>query len=155
LASKGRYFKRKKIPLFKQLINLKAEYPGSSSEIKGNTLEWCGKIRPTALSEEYDVLVRYKLGKAPESWVFGENLKKLDSPDFPHNFEIDRDKKRVRMCLYYPRNDEWNPEQYISKTIIPWSVEWLYYYEVWLSTGKWHGGGIHPDSKNKTLKLNN
>lgn len=149
MASKGRYFKRKKITLFKQLINLKAEYPGSFSEIKGSTLKWCGKIKPTALSEEYNILIKYSWGKSPESWVFGENLKKLDSPDFPHNFKIDKDKKKVRICLYHPKNDEWNPSQYISKTIIPWSVEWLYFYDVWLSTGKWYGGGIHPDNKDE------
>jgi hypothetical protein len=30
----------------------------------------------------------------------------------------------------------------IATTIIPWLALWLYYYEVWLATGHWEGGGI-------------
>ena len=29
----------------------------------------------------------------------------------------------------------------ISSTIIPWTSEWLYYYEIWLINGDWLGGG--------------
>lgn len=32
----------------------------------------------------------------------------------------------------------------IADTYIPWAIEWLYYYEIWLVTGEWCGGGIHP-----------
>ena len=34
----------------------------------------------------------------------------------------------------------------ISNTIIPWTIEWLYFYELWLATGEWLGGGEHVDS---------
>lgn len=30
----------------------------------------------------------------------------------------------------------------IEKTIIPWTILWLCYYE------EWHGGGKHPDAGN-------
>lgn len=33
----------------------------------------------------------------------------------------------------------------IANTIIPWTIEWLYYYELWLATGEWLGGGDHPE----------
>lgn len=35
----------------------------------------------------------------------------------------------------------------ISRTIIPWAIEWLYYYEIWCVTGEWQGGGAHPTAK--------
>jgi hypothetical protein len=31
----------------------------------------------------------------------------------------------------------------IALTIIPWLLEWLVYYEAWLVTGEWLGGGVH------------
>ncbi|MDY0295864.1 MAG: hypothetical protein RB296_00975 [Acidobacteriota bacterium] len=31
----------------------------------------------------------------------------------------------------------------IAKTIVPWASEWLIFYELWLATGEWLGGGIH------------
>lgn len=33
---------------------------------------------------------------------------------------------------------------YLNATIIPWTSEWLFNYEVWLATGEWRGGGMHP-----------
>lgn len=33
----------------------------------------------------------------------------------------------------------------IANTILPWTSLWLYYYEIWLGTGKWEGGGDHPE----------
>ena len=35
----------------------------------------------------------------------------------------------------------------IANTIIPWTVEWLYYYELWQATGEWLGGGEHPENE--------
>jgi hypothetical protein len=33
----------------------------------------------------------------------------------------------------------------IANTIVPWSVLWLFYFEDWLCTGEWSGGGVHPE----------
>jgi hypothetical protein len=36
----------------------------------------------------------------------------------------------------------------IATTLIPWTALWLYYYELWLDTGKWLGPSSHAsDSK--------
>jgi hypothetical protein len=35
----------------------------------------------------------------------------------------------------------------IAATIVPWLSLWLYYYEVWLATGAWEGGGISHEPK--------
>ena len=34
-------------------------------------------------------------------------------------------------------------------TIVPWSILWLFYFEDWLETDEWKGGGMHPDSDGK------
>lgn len=34
----------------------------------------------------------------------------------------------------------------LDQTIVPWTALWLYYFEQWLVSGDWHGGGQHPES---------
>ncbi|MGH8092034.1 MAG: hypothetical protein ACREIF_00990 [Chthoniobacterales bacterium] len=33
----------------------------------------------------------------------------------------------------------------LADTIVPWTSRWLYFYEIWLATGEWMGGGIPHD----------
>lgn len=138
-----RYLKEKPLRLFNQMIALKATFPSAMCEIKGDTLWWYGKIRPTPLSREYSVLMTFRLWNRPDVWVLGEELQKLDSPDFPHKYKIDKQSNMVKICLY--RYREFTTYKLLSKTIIPWMVEWLYFYEIWLATGEWCGGGEHPN----------
>jgi hypothetical protein len=32
----------------------------------------------------------------------------------------------------------------IDNTIVPWAILWLFYFEEWLSSDEWKGGGEHP-----------
>ena len=72
-----------------------------------------------------------------------------DDANFPHKFDIDVENKMVRICLY--RYSEFSSSKLLVNTIIPWTIEWLYYYELWLATEEWLGGGEHPKiGKSKT-----
>jgi len=31
---------------------------------------------------------------------------------------------------------------------------WLFYYEIWLATGEWCGGGVHPEKRIPYRKMN-
>lgn len=42
----------------------------------------------------------------------------------------------------YHHGTEWNSGMLIANTIIPWASGWLFFYEFWLATGQWFGGGI-------------
>ncbi|AIQ89412.1 protein of unassigned function [Methylobacterium oryzae CBMB20] len=35
----------------------------------------------------------------------------------------------------------------LGRTIVPWAILWLWFFEDWLATGEWRGGGVHvsPD----------
>lgn len=144
MASKGRYYKRLRLTLIQQKVALCSAYNDGHCSIdkRKNQLLWSGRIKPTALSKEYTVVLVYHTGDSPKVWVIGDELEKLDDPSFPHKFEVDTEKKMVRICLY--RYSEFDSSKLLANTIIPWAIEWLYYYELWLATGEWLGGGEHP-----------
>lgn len=56
------------------------------------------------------------------------------------------------LCLFYPEYEEWHYKDWWSDTIIPWTCLWLYYYEAWLQTDEWLGGGIHG-GKLKSIEI--
>lgn len=144
MASKDKYFRVNPVSLARQKGALCSNYCNSICEIQKNQLVWSGIIKPTPLSKEYKVLLFYQLRKTPKVWIVGDELEKLDSPEFPHKFEIKENDKMVRICLY--RYSEFNSQKMLANTIIPWTVEWLYFYEMWLATGEWLGGGEHINS---------
>jgi len=112
-----------------------------SSKVNHNKLVWVGNIKPTQLSEIYTIEIIYKKGRAPQVFVRDPKLKVLGGKLPPHIYS------KKNLCLFYPPNNEWDSTKLISKTIIPWTSLWLFYYEIWLSTGEWLGGGYHPAKK--------
>jgi hypothetical protein len=47
------------------------------------------------------------------------------------------------LCLFDPRAGEWDGAMPIAETILPWALDWIACYEMWLMTGRWTGGGRH------------
>jgi hypothetical protein len=37
----------------------------------------------------------------------------------------------------------------LNETYLPWTSEWLDYFEEWLVTDVWAGGGAHPEPRRK------
>lgn len=62
----------------------------------------------------------------------------------PHVYINGQDPERPCLCLFDPRADEWSMNDLIAETTIPWAARWLFFYEGWLLTGRWQGGGRHP-----------
>ena len=133
----------KKISLSLQAFNLKGLFPNSSASIQRNCLVWEGNLLPTPLSELYRVRVSYKLGRTPRVNVIKADLIVPYGKRLPHTYPGDR------LCLYYPGSRDWRGDMLLTKTIVPWISEWLYYYELWLVTGEWYGGGIHPEGRKR------
>ena len=42
------------------------------------------------------------------------------------------------LCLYHWSNFKWDDKKSIARDLIPWTYMWVYYYELWLSTGIWY-----------------
>lgn len=93
-------------------------------------------MRPTEVSAIYHIGLRYRLGTSPEVRVLAPSLTTRDgNPNIPHMYG------QERLCLYLPGNGEWSASMPLGRTVIPWTAEWLFYYELWHATGEWLGGG--------------
>jgi hypothetical protein len=65
-------------------------------------------------------------------------LRTRDGESLPHVWSH----HRRLLCLH--RAEDWNPKHLIANTIVPWAAEWFLFYEIWLITGEWDGGGDWP-----------
>ncbi len=111
---------------------------------------WEGTIKPRPFSREYTVAVRYTLGSFPICVVKKPNLEMLaDGREIPHIYSEIPDLPGTALCLYLPNSktkdnvSEWRPTDSIVETIIPWASLWLTYFEDWLHSDDWQGGGVH------------
>jgi hypothetical protein len=39
----------------------------------------------------------------------------------------------------------------IDLTFVPWTATWLYYFEKWLVSDDWKGGGEHPSDEDEIV----
>ena len=123
------------LTLVMQLQDLRAH--GFEGELRGRRLVCRRSVKPTSLSASRRVRIEYTLKKYPEVHVEDPPLQtREDQAGIPHTYP------GPRPCLFWPAGREWQPSDRISRTILPWLLEWLAFYEIWLQTGEWLGGGI-------------
>lgn len=130
----------------KQLERIRLLFPDIKIiKSKWNYFEIELKLQPTPLSQIYDIKIVYTINEAIEIFVINKTLEIASNRDvLPHVYNSEKQ----QLCLYSPSKKEWDTYNYIDNTIIPWTSEWLYYYELWLPKGKWLGGG-HNEYPNK------
>jgi len=133
--------KKYKISLVAQAGKLQSYFPDSRYSIMNNTLTWKGYLQPTDLSSKYLIKVIYQQEKHPDVYII--DPKPLVLAQGKTKLEHVYDSKKQHLCIYYKKAKEWNETKFIANTIIPWTSEWLFYYEIWVATGTWYGGGIH------------
>lgn len=110
-------------------------------QVHRGQLVWEFDARPTPLSRTYRIRIRCEKFGAPQVTVLSPNLNELAAGRrLPHVYST----KPVRLCLHVPKSDEWTLDKAIADTIVPWTYLWLLYFEHWLATDEWHGGGKHP-----------
>lgn len=109
-------------------------------------LTWDFDAQPTPISRSYRLRLRYCQGGTPEVVVLAPDLGSLaGGRDLPHVYE----QTPPRLCLYMPGTSEWTPNRMIADTIVPWALLWCFYFEDWLLTDHWSGGGEHPKVKGR------
>jgi len=103
-------------------------------------LIWNYEERPSALSREYTTQITFKKGDVPKVFIKHPNLELLaEGRPIPHLY-----RNPTRLCLYLPNSGEWVGSMRIDLTFVPWTATWLYYFEEWLASDDWKGGGKHP-----------
>ena len=112
-------------------------YPDGECALSCGRLTWEGSVTPSPLSETYRVRLRYQLHYLPKVFVIEPQLVCPSGEKLPHVWSDGS------LCLYYSKYGEWKPHMLLADTILPWTSEWLYHYELWRVTGEWHGGGVH------------
>jgi hypothetical protein len=139
--------KIKPITIASQAFNIKGMYKDALvNTIQDKELQLVLYVKPSPMADTYKIKLVYNISASPTVYVLEPKPLSFAKGEIvlPHCFDTPKQK----LCLYYPKNKEWTKNMLLSKTIIPWTYDWLYHYEIWLATGTWTGGGIHP-SKNK------
>jgi hypothetical protein len=122
--------------LAQQALALDARFPGGTATFNRSRLLWAASLSPTADSRIYTVTISYRLGAHPEVRVTDPPLDTRLGESLPHIF------RGGSLCLY--REEDWSPRILLADSVVPWAAEWLLYYEIWLATGEWEGGGEWP-----------
>jgi hypothetical protein len=133
--------RRKPLTAAQQYVNLRAN-PLSSGDgvMRAGSFTWRFDASPSPLSRVYRVRIEMAQERSPRTFVETPDLALLaDGRDLPHVY-----RNPTRLCLYLPGTSEWQPWMRVDQTIVPWSVLWLWYFEDWLASGEWKGGGVHP-----------
>lgn len=113
-------------------------HPTFDCSVSGARIECRGLVRPTPLSQEYKVTIKYESGRRPRVFLPGAQLKRRSADErIPHTYSDNEP------CLFYP--PEWRSDMKISASVVGWLAYWLHYYELWHATGEWLGG-IEPRS---------
>lgn len=130
---------RAKIPsLAEQYIALKRSFPDAIMQSDKITyLTWEQTLKSSPLGDEYRVRMEYSRGSHPKVYVIEPKpLKLAEGEDrLPHVYNH----KGQQLCLFV--HNEWSKRRMIAYTIVPWIVDWLFHYELWLIDGNWKGGG--------------
>ena len=132
-------------PLAQQIDAMTSAWPMfrlSKRDRVNHCVIWSGILKPQFTT--YRVEVRYVVGTYPQVRVLSPELERLpgnEEGSLPHVYGPSSD---PTLCLFDPKADEWNSTMLIAEKIIPWTIEWLTFYEFWLMTGVWSGGGRHP-----------
>lgn len=104
-------------------------------------LVWNYRVRPSLLGRAYLVRIELKRDSAPTAFVLEPNLEVLaDGRRLPHVYH-----DPLQLCLYLPKSSEWHGSMRIDQTFVPWVATWLFYFEEWLASDDWKGGGEHPN----------
>lgn len=128
--------KERSLSLSEQSYSLVNRFPQFQATLSEHKVTWVGILQPQPLSAIYKIRIEYELQGPPSVWVEDPPLKSYKDKPIPHMYS------QETLCLFYPKAKEWKRSMWIYKTTIPWISLWLNYYEIWVVTGEWLGGGI-------------
>ncbi|RWB71518.1 MAG: hypothetical protein EOQ50_21625 [Mesorhizobium sp.] len=134
--------RRKPLTAAQQFINLRSNpVSQGTGRLRGGVITWRYSASPSPLSRAYGIRIDFKQGGVPGIFVEAPDLHVLAGERrIPHLYQ----QTPPRLCLYLPRIFEWQSWMRLDLTIVPWTALWLFYFEEWLVSDDWKGGGMHP-----------
>jgi hypothetical protein len=134
----------------KQVGAMKKRWPQFLVQQDNNgTLRWTGSVKPFSCEYTVQVVFNLKIWDRPLAIVLRPELSPREGgvyEDVPHLMFDPDNPKYSALCLFDPNGNEWNRTMMIADTTIPWTCEWLRFYEIWHATGVWHGRSIGFES---------
>lgn len=142
----SKYFKHTYTEYFASLKLCPLSAKGDG-ELKKDYFYWEFDVKPTTFSRVYKVLLIWDFTQnAPAVYILNREVHEVSkTKTIPHLYS----KEKVQLCLYYPSYKEFSNSMSLCETIIPWTYLWLSYYEEWLYSDDWKGGGVHLESVNE------
>ena len=141
----GRYSRVRTLSVHEQSAHLRQLYPNFDTQIRAGLLTSRGLLRPALLTAAYEVRIEYRAGSWPRVFVVEPELTaRSESEPVPHVYG------QNEPCLFVPGG--WQGDRIIALTIIPGLSWWLMFYESWMVTGEWLGGGVHPSSRKRPIQ---
>ena len=104
-------------------------FPAFSYRWHRGVATWCGTLQPREGGTVYPARIKMK----------GRSRPRVTIPDLPLIPRPPHLYPDASLCLYCPRDGSWHPGLAIARTIVPWTAEWLYFFEAWQETGVWWG----------------
>jgi hypothetical protein len=110
---------------------LEQHYDFLKFSFEKNVLVCTGKIKSADFKHEYKIEIRCTVGAEPYS--------KIIEPEIVPSLHIHMYNDHS-LCLHYPPDMKWSGSTPIYKYTIPWVLEWITFYELYLvNGGKWEG----------------
>jgi hypothetical protein len=133
---------RKPLTAAQQFVNLRGNLISrGEGELPAGRLAWRYTATPFPLGRDYRIRIELKQGGRPRIFVEDPDLHMLaGGRRIPHLYQ----QKPPRLCLWLPQTGEWQGWMRLDQTVVPWTSLWLFYFEEWLASDDWKGGGMHP-----------
>jgi len=139
----GNRFNGISLIFFREKRLIEFNYDFLNCSIRQNQLICEGFIKPTEFSIDYKIRIVYDGRTSPKVYVLNPTIEYNDDI---HMFSSDKS-----LCLYHSEIDNfyWKKKKHhLYDTIIPWSIEWFVYYEIYLISGKWE----HPYIEHRKIE---
>lgn len=106
------------------------EFPFLNGTFNHKSLTLEGIFTIPHSSIEYVVRIELELPNRPKVFILNPKI------EYRPEVHVYRD---TSLCLIYPKDNSWTINSTLADTIIPWTSEWLVFYEIFKHLGKWLG----------------
>lgn len=117
--------------LIKQKKQVEAHFKFLTCRIQKKVLICIGFLKPNGCKNRYKVKIEYVAGCEPKTTILEPYIEPCKEIHMYQDHSL---------CLHYPPDLPWNEKILIHEYTIPWLIEWMVYYELYLiNDNKWEG----------------